>query len=449
MRPPSLGERVANDFTWGVATSALQIEGAQDRDGRGRSIWEDFEARPGAIAGGDTSAAGSHHYGHVDEDVALMSQLGVDAYRFSVAWPRVLPDGVGEVNPAGLDFYDRLVDRLLAAGIEPWVTLYHWDLPSALQARGGWTRRSTGEAFARYARIVAHRLGDRVTNWITHNEPRVVSLVANAEGVHAPGVTDITTALQVAHEVLVSHGMATHELREAVPRARVGITLDVNVFAPLDPDDPTHVRAATLADGQHNRWFLDPVTGRGYPEDVVAFYGDANPDIRPGDLDRIAARTDFLGLNYYRRDTVVPAEDGDWRAGVHAPPSGAPLTAMGWEIHPDGIHEIVQRAATRYGVESIYVTENGAAYEDPPVRDGTIEDTDRVAYLEAHLGSVDRCRAEGLPLHGYFLWSLLDNFEWAEGYGRRFGIVHSDADRYVRVPKHSFHRYKEAIASRR
>ncbi len=433
------------EFLWGVATAALQIEGATDRDGRGRSIWEDLQERPGAIAGGDRVDGGSHHYDHVAEDIALMVDLGVDAYRFSIGWPRVYPEGRGRVNTAGLGFYDRLVDALLEAGIEPVVTLYHWDLPSALQAEGGWTRRSTSTAFAAYTRTVARALGDRVTRWITHNEPQVVSLVANADGVHAPGIRDIGTALRVAHELLVSHGLAMHELRDAVADLHAGITLDINVIEPLDPDDEANAAAATLYDGQLARWFLDPVLGRGYPEDVVAYYDGLAPEPTDEELDLMSVPIDFLGLNYYRRDTVVPADPGDW-AAARSVPTDAPRTALGWEIHPEGLRDTIRRVVDA-GAPEVVVTENGAAFDDEVV-DGAVRDPERVDYLAAHVAQVERCVDEGLPVGGYFLWSLLDNFEWAEGYRKRFGIVRSEPDRFVRVPKSSFGWYREHLERR-
>jgi beta-glucosidase len=431
------------DFVWGVATSAFQIEGALDRDGRGRSIWDDFQDVPGAIAGGDRADLASSHYDHWREDVALLADLGVDAYRFSIAWPRVFPAGRGGVNAAGLAFYDRLVDELLAAGIEPLATLYHWDLPSALQAEGGWTRRSTGDAFVEYTRTVVGALGDRVTRWITHNEPQVVSLIGNAEGVHAPGIRDIATALQVGHEVLVSHGRAVQAIRELAPHVDVGITLDINAIVPANPDDEAHRRAARLADGQANRWFLDPVAGRGYPGDVAAWYGDANPTILPGDLDVIAEPTDFFGLNYYRRDVVAPTEPGDWLAGRPVD-RDVPRTALGWEIHPEGLYDVVRRVCLDYGMDNVLITENGAAFDDEVVA-GQVRDDDRIAYLAGHLAEVDRCLADGLPLHGYFLWSFLDNFEWAAGFAKRFGIVRSEPDHYLRVPKASASWYANHI----
>lgn len=439
-------------FLWGVATSALQIEGAVDGDGRGRSIWEDFQRQAGTIKGGETVEGGSHHYDHVDEDVALMVDLGVDAYRFSISWPRVFPEGRGRVNDAGLGFYDRLVDRLLENGIEPVATLYHWDLPAALQAEGGWTARATSEAFAVHARTVVAALGDRVSRWITHNEPAVASLVGHADGVHAPGTRDIGTALQVAHELLVSHGLAMQEIRDVAPHVQAGITLDINQIVPANPDDPDHVAAAELYDGQLARWFLDPVMGRGYPEDVVAHYGDAAPRPTPAELELMGTPIDFLGLNYYRRDTVTPAEAGDWAAARPSwvtgqpAPSDVEVTALGWEVHPEGLYDTLHRVVDA-GASQVMVTENGAAFDDE-VTDGQVHDPDRVAYVAGHVAQVERCVGEGLPVTGYFLWSLLDNFEWAEGYGTRFGIVRSQPDEYVRVPKDSYRWYRDHLAAR-
>lgn len=441
-----------DEFLWGVATSALQIEGAVDRDGRGRSIWEDFQEREGAVRGGQTVEGGSHHYDHLDDDVALLADLGVDAYRFSISWPRILPDGRGKVNEAGLGFYDRLVDQLLETGTQPVATLYHWDLPAALQAEGGWTARSTSEAFAIYARTVVAALGDRVSRWITHNEPAVASLVGNADGVHAPGNRDIRTALQVVHELLVSHGMAMHEIREVAPHVLAGITLDINQIVPLDPDDPAHVTAAELYDGQLARWFLDPVMGQGYPDDVASHYGDVAPRPTAAELDLMGTAIDFLGLNYYRRDTVTPSEPGDWAAarprwvtGEPVPPD-IPVTALGWEIHPEGLYDTLHRVVDT-GAPQVMVTENGAAFDDEVV-DGEIHDPERIAYITDHVAQVERCVDEGLPVTGYFLWSLLDNFEWAEGYDTRFGIVWSEPDAYVRVPKDSFRWYRDHLAAR-
>ncbi len=436
-------------FVWGAATAAFQIEGAPDADGRGRSIWDDFQEVPGTVANGDRAVDACRSYEFWERDVELLARLGVDAYRFSVAWPRVVPDGSGDVNEAGLDWYDRFVDALLAEGIEPVVTLYHWDLPSALQARGGWTQRATSEAFARYTEAVVRRLGDRVGTWVTHNEPQVASLVAHAEGVHAPGVRDRRVALQVAHELLVSHGLAVDVLRQHAPDARVGITLDINVITPQDPDDPAHVRAAELLDGQVARWFLDPVHGRGYPDDVLEFVGDDAPTIQPGDLDRIAVATDFLGINHYRRDTVAPAEPGHWAAARTVTRPGWPTTAMGWEILPEGIGQILRRVHDDYGPPSILVTENGAAFDDVPDQDGRVQDDHRIDYLDRYVDEVLAARGDGVPVDGWFLWSLLDNFEWAEGFDKRFGIVRTLSGTPTRVPKASFDWYADRIRQER
>lgn len=431
-----------DDFLWGVATSALQIEGAVDADGRGRSIWEDFQEIPGAIDGGDRVDAGSHHYDHASEDVELLSWLGVDAYRFSIAWPRVLPEGRGDVNPSGLGFYDRLVDRLLAAGIEPVVTLYHWDLPAALQAEGGWAVRSTAEAFAEYAATVVGALGDRVTTWVTHNEPAVASLLGHGAGIFAPGIADRRTAVRAAHEILVSHGLAVQAIRATSSTARVGIVLDVNAFEPAR-DDEAHRRATRLFDGQMHRWFLDPVSGRGYPVDTAAWYGRAMVEPGPRELELIAEPTDFIGVNYYRQDTIEPAPPGDWRPGrpVHR---DVPHTAMGWEIRPEGISEVLHRVAD-LGHEVLYVTENGAAFDDR-LEDGEVHDPERIDYLARHVAEVEKARDEGVPVAGYFLWSFVDNFEWSSGYAKRFGLFWSEPDRYVRIPKDSAHWYRERLA---
>ena len=432
----------ASDFLWGVATSALQIEGAVDADGRGRSIWEDFQEVPGAIANGDRVDGGSHHYRHAREDVELLAWLGVDAYRFSVAWPRVLPTGRGEVNAAGLGFYDRLVDDLLAAGIEPVITLYHWDLPSALQQEGGWTRRSTAEAFADYAATVVAALGDRVSRWVTHNEPAVASLLGHGAGIFAPGISDRATAVRAAHEILVSHGLAVRAIREVDSAARVGIVVDINVLEPAQ-DDKAHRDATRLLDGQLHRWFLDPVSGHGYPADTAAWYGRAMVEPAPGDMELIAEPTDFIGVNYYRLDAVEPAPEGDWCPGRPVE-RDVPHTAMGWEIHPEGLREALHRVADR-GHEVIYVTENGAAFDDR-LEDGAVHDPDRIGYLSGHIAEVEKARDQGVPVAGYFLWSFVDNFEWSSGYGKRFGIVWSDPSTYVRIPKDSAHWYRDRIA---
>lgn len=424
-------------FTWGVATSSYQIEGAVAEDGRGPSIWDTFCAVPGNVRDGSSGAVACDHYRRFPEDIALMRELGVGAYRLSVAWPRVIPTGNGRVEPRGLDFYERLVDALLAAGITPWVTLYHWDLPQALQDAGGWPARATAEAFVPYVEAVVRRLGDRVDHWITHNEPWCVSMLGYLLGEHAPGHRDRVGALAAAHHLLLSHGLAVPVIRAHSPRAKVGITLN---FTPADAAGPEHADAARRFDGWFNRWFLDPICGRGYPADVVA---DRVADrslpsgeldwLRPGDLDTIAVPTDFLGVNYYTREVSGGRGEGE-------------RTDIGWEVHPASFEGLLVRLHEEYRVPRIVVTENGAAYHDGPGADGRVRDTRRVAYLASHLGAVSNAIERGVPVDGYFAWSLMDNFEWAFGYEQRFGLVHVDYATQKRTPKDSARFYRDVVA---
>ncbi|HSL63868.1 MAG TPA: GH1 family beta-glucosidase [Gaiellaceae bacterium] len=434
------------DFVWGAATSAYQIEGATAEDGRGASIWDTFCAREGNVRGGDSGAVACDFYHRYPKDIELMRELGLGAFRFSIAWPRIVPGGRGRVNAAGLDFYDRLVDDLLAAGIRPFVTLYHWDLPQALEDAGGWPVRATAEAFAAYVETVAARLGDRVQHWATHNEPYCASWLGYVVGVHAPGRTDVRDGAAAAHHVLLSHGLAVEALRREAPGARVGIVLDSWPTFPAT-DDPADAAAARELDGFRTRLFFDPVLRGHYPADVLDQLADAAPPVRDGDLERISAPLDFVGVNNYSR--MVVRADAEGRPTVEPPPAGAPTTAMGWEIYPDALHGLLTRLHREYGVESLYVTENGAAFDDVRAPDGAIDDQDRIAYLEQHLAAVARAIAEGVPVHGYFVWSLLDNFEWAEGYAKRFGIVYVDYETLERVPKASFRWYRDVIATGR
>jgi beta-glucosidase len=406
-------------FVWGAATAAYQIEGATDVDGRGPSIWDRFTHTPGRVSNGETGDVACDHYHRYREDVTLMAQLGLDAYRFSVSWPRILPDGTGRVNEAGLDFYDRLVDELLAHGISPHLTLYHWDLPQALENSGGWPARSTAEAFAEYARVVAARLGDRVRHIATVNEPYVVSDHGYRLGFHAPGRTEPQAALAAAHHLLVAHGLAVQALRAAAPQVATGIVLN---FHPAHPAT-RHVldqEAAMLAHDQVNRWFLDPLTGRDYPEDAVRAWGWGREQVLDGDLELIAAPLDFLGVNYYCRHVVRSPQLPPLEVELEGE-----LTEMGWEVYPDGLVEVLEFVASRTGTLPLYVTENGAAY---PVDGDPTRDPDRVSFLHRHFAAARTALERGVPLRGYFVWSLLDNFEWAHGYGHRFGIVHVDFD---------------------
>ncbi len=431
------------DFTWGVATAAYQIEGAVAEDGRSPSIWDTFSHTPGKVDGGDTGDIACDHYHRVPEDIGLIKQLGADAYRFSIAWPRVVPGGDGPVNKAGLDFYDRLVDGLLEAGVTPFATLYHWDLPQVLQDRGGWTVRETSEHFATYASQVVERLGDRVKDWATLNEPLCSAWIGHLEGRMAPGLTDLTAAVRASYHLHLGHGLAVQAIRAASSDARVGI---VNNLSPIEPTSTSEadLAAARRADGHINRWWLDPILGRGYPQDMVEEYGVELP-LQPGDLETIAAPLDWLGLNYYFRQIVTADPDGTAPHARQVSVPGARLTHMDWEVHAEGLEQLLLRLTEEYGVQRIYVTENGSAYEDVVAADGSVHDPERVRYLEEHLAACARAVAKGAPLAGYFAWSLMDNFEWAYGYDKRFGLVHVDYATQRRTVKSSGLRYAELV----
>ncbi|WP_424920171.1 GH1 family beta-glucosidase [Streptomyces sp. wa13] len=431
------------DFTWGVATAAYQIEGAVAEDGRAPSIWDTFSHTPGAVDNGDTGDVACDHYHRVPEDIGLIKELGAGAYRFSVAWPRVVPGGDGPVNKAGLDFYDRLVDGLLEAGITPFTTLYHWDLPQALQDRGGWTVRETAEHFAAYSGVVVDRLGDRVKDWATLNEPLCSAWIGHLEGRMAPGLTDLTAAVRASFHLHLGHGLAVREIRDRCPDARVGI---VNNLSPVQAasESPADLAAAVRADGHINRWWLDPIHGRGYPQDMLDLYGVELP-VRAGDMETIAAPLDWLGLNYYFRQIVTADDDGPVPLARQIPVPGARHTAMDWEVHSEGLEQLLLRLTEEYGARRIHVTENGSAYRDTVGPDGSVHDPERTRYLEEHLAACARAVAGGAPLAGYFAWSLLDNFEWAYGYDKRFGLVHVDYETQRRTVKSSGRRYAELI----
>jgi beta-glucosidase len=430
-------------FVWGAATAAYQIEGAVHEDGRGESVWDRFCATPGKVRNGDTGAVACDFYHRYRDDIALMRELGLDAFRFSIAWPRILPAGRGAVNQAGLDFYDRLVDELLANGITPFPTLFHWDTPQALEDEGGWRSRATAEAFVEYASIVAERLGDRVTHWTTHNEPWVVAWIGHSWGQHAPGGTSEADAIAVGHHLLLSHGWAVEALRSIVPDASLGIVLNLeHVDARSDSDADR--AAAVQMDGTANRWFLDPLFRRSYPADLVDRY---RPPVHDGDLDAIATPIDFLGVNYYFRFVVEAGTNGSGPNVVHD--AAWERTDMGWEIYPEGLYRVLTRVAREYEPPAIYVTENGAAFGDVRVHDGGVHDPERAAYIESHVDAVRRAAEDGAPVQGYFVWSLFDNFEWGHGYSKRFGIVYVDYPTQERVRKDSFHRYRRLIAASR
>jgi beta-glucosidase len=432
-------------FTWGVATSAYQIEGAVAEDGRSPSIWDTFSHTPGKVAGGDTGDVACDSYHRWPEDLGLMKELGVGAYRFSIAWPRIMPDGHGPVNAAGLSYYDRLVDSLLAAGITPYPTLYHWDLPQALQDRGGWASRDTAACLAEYASVVAGRLGDRVTNWVTLNEPRCAAWIGHLEGRHAPGLADIDVAVPVSFHLLLGHGLAAQAVRAAAPGARVGL---VNVLHTCEPKTNTDgdIEATARFDGHVNRWWLDPIHGRGFPADMQRVYGVDLPE-QPGDLATIATPLDFLGANYYSPTVITDHPGGPVPYAREVPPDGVPRNMLGWEIRAAGLEQVLVRLASEYGARELYVTENGSAWADQVTPDGQVHDGDRLRYLEEHLAACGRAVQRGVPLAGYFAWSLLDNFEWDYGYDARFGLVYVDYATQQRVLKDSGRRYAEIIAA--
>ncbi|QIB47680.1 GH1 family beta-glucosidase [Streptomyces aureoverticillatus] len=434
-------------FTWGVATSAYQIEGAAAEDGRAPSIWDTFCRTPGMVAGGDTGDVACDHYHRWPEDIALMKELGVDSYRFSIAWPRVLPGGDGPVNAAGLAFYDRLVDALLEAGITPNATLYHWDLPQALQDRGGWPARETAEHFAAYAAVVAERLGDRVRQWATLNEPLCSAWIGHLEGRMAPGLTDIGAAVHASYHLLLGHGLATQAIRAAVPAAEVGI---VNNLSPVEPatSRPEDVAAARRVDGHTNRWWLDPLHGRGFPADMLEVYGVELPE-QQGDLAVIAQPLDWLGLNYYFPAHVTddPTGPPPHARQVHRPAQRH--TGMDWEIDASGLETLLLRLTEEYGARRLYVTENGSAYPDTVRADGTVDDPERAQYLREHLAACARAVRRGAPLAGYYAWSLMDNFEWAYGYDKRFGLIHVDYATQKRTIKGSGRLYADLIGEHR
>lgn len=437
------------DFLWGAASSSYQIEGSVPGDGRGRSIWDDFCDQPGRILDGSNGLVACRHTELYARDVDLLVELGVKAYRFSVAWPRVLPEGRGRVNEKGIDFYKRLIDRLHAKGIEPWITLYHWDLPSALEETGGWRNRDTAYAFADYAALMAECLKNHCRHWITHNEPWCVAVLGHRTGEHAPGLKDPIACLRAAHHVLLSHGLAVPRLRQITPAAKVGITLNLNPSYPANPDLPADREATRIMDGDFNRWYLDPVFYGRYPDDMLRDHRAAgllrheHELVQPGDLAQIAQPIDFLGVNYYSR--AVLGDRGPAEEAAKLNPDR--YTQMGWEIYPQGLSDLMQRLAREYPVAEYYITENGAAFPDTLTKEGRVHDVSREKYYIRHLAQVAQLCEQGIPLKGYFAWSIMDNFEWAWGYERRFGLAYVDYETQERIPKDSFFRLKQIIHS--
>ncbi|MEL4180411.1 GH1 family beta-glucosidase [Roseateles sp. PN1] len=433
-----------SDFRWGCSTSSYQIEGAIHEDGRGESIWDRFCNEPGRIRDGSSGEVACDHYHRWPEDLDMAQQLGVNAYRFSIAWPRVLPQGRGAANEKGLDFYSRLVDGMLERGLQPWATLYHWDLPQALQDKGGWANRATIDAFLEYTELVARRLGDRVKHWITHNEPYCTAFLGNFEGNHAPGLKDHKTALLVCHHLLLSHGRAVPLIKRLVPDAQVGITLSLHPISPAS-NSAADAAAAERHDGLRNRWFLDPLHDRGYPQDILALLGDDAPHALSTDLREIATPTDFLGVNYYFPERIENAPGVAPIATRVVETPGVERTAFGWEVDPEGMVTLLTRIQRDYAPNCVYLTENGSTFEDEMLPDGRVEDVQRRSYLARHLAAARRSMAAGVPLKGYFAWSLLDNFEWAEGYLRRFGLSYVDFETQQRTLKASGQWYAQFL----
>ena len=444
----ALAARFPPGFAFGAATASYQIEGSVSADGRGPSIWDTFSHTPGRTRGGETGDDACDHYRRWEADLDLMVELGLRAYRFSVAWPRIQPTGRGPANPAGLDFYDRLVDGLLARGIEPWVTLYHWDLPQALEDAGGWTDAAIAERLGEYASIVARRLGDRVSHWTTLNELRTHAFIGHSVGRHAPGRRGWATGLRVAHNGLLAHAQATRAIRAASGDAHVGICHDVADLVAGGPE-PEDVDAVRRQDGAMHRWFLDPTFGRGYPADMVAWYAE-HGFLDGVDLEAVtpAEPLDFLAVNYYRRERIVAAPvREDWGIGARVLDGVGDHTGNGWEVWPDGLRAVLTRIHDDYGARELAITENGATYPDVVSADGSVADHERQRYLEGHLGALADARSAGVPANAYFVWSLLDNFEWGEGYGHRFGIVHVDFETQRRTIKDSGRWYRGLIAA--
>ncbi|WP_437583945.1 GH1 family beta-glucosidase [Paramicrobacterium sp. CJ85] len=442
-------------FIWGSATAAAQVEGAGHEDGKRDSIWDAFARVPGAVARGDDLETAVDHYHRYQGDVAIMSRLGLDSYRFSTSWARVLPDD-GPVNQKGLDFYSRLVDELLEHGILPWLTLYHWDLPQAVEETGGWANRATAERFVRYAEVMYEALGDRVTHWTTFNEPFCSSLLGYASGVHAPGRQEPDAAIAAIHHQHLAHGLAVRRLRE-LGAENIGITLNLSNAIPRDPEDPVDVEAARRFDVLQNRVFLEPIVTGAYAEDTLE---DLTPfglreRIEPGDMEIIGTPIDFLGVNHYHDDQISghPDDGADGHGGgtdrpvaspwvgseyLSFPSRGLPRTAMDWEVNPSGLRMLLTRLGREYPtLPPLYVTENGAAYDDVVSPDGAVHDPERTAYIRDHIQAVSDAIADGADVRGYFVWSLLDNFEWSWGYGKRFGIVRVDYDTLERTIKDS------------
>jgi beta-glucosidase len=444
-------------FNWGSATASYQVEGAFDVGGRSASIWDTFSKTPGKVVRGDTGDVACDHYNRYQEDIQIMKDLGMQTYRFSIAWPRIMPNGTGEVNQEGIDFYNRLIDGLLEAGIQPTATLYHWDLPQVLQDKGGWANRDIVQQFADYATVCAEAFGDRVANWITINEPWCVTWLGNFWGVHAPGLKDLDASITVAHHTALAHAEATRALRAVRPEIRSGITLNMSNYRVSDESNTDLLKLRDYWDSNINRWWIDAQLHGTYPQNLVEFYGDKLAKVvLPGDMEKLKIDSEFLGVNYYSDSflNTPTAEQVEKNEGTFVFPinsdgtSPAPHTDMGWPITPAGLGDLLIRIHNSWPeISDIAITENGVAYDDEPDDQGVVNDQRRVDYLLSHLESVSRAIEAGSPVKSYYYWSLMDNFEWAEGYAKRFGIVHINFETLQRTPKLSAQVYSRVIAS--
>lgn len=428
-------------FFWGIASSSYQIEGAWNEDGKGESIWDRFAHTPGNVANNDTGDVACDHYHRYLEDVALLKELGVKVYRFSTSWPRVLPEGKGEANRAGLDFYSRLVDEVLKAGIEPVVCLYHWDLPQKLQDEKGWANRNIVQYFADYAELMARELGDRVKRWVIFNEPRCIAWLGHLYGIHAPGIKNLELALKVSHHLMLAQGKTVQVLRDVSHDFQIGTVVDLNAVHPIS-DDKKNQEAASKMEELWNRWFTDPVFKGEYPPLAET----VGMKITRDDADLIKQPLDFLGVNYYTR-LLVAYDQSDSLTRAKVVKKKTPITEMGWEIYPNGLYEVLTRLRKEYNNPTLYVTENGVAFEDNVTKEGKVQDDDRIGFLRDHIAAVHQAIRNGVKVKGYFVWTNMDNFEWAEGYSKRFGLIHTNYENLKRTPKKSFYWYKQVIAN--
>jgi beta-glucosidase len=433
------------NFLWGTATAAYQIEGAWREDGKGESIWDRFSHIPGRIYGNDTGDVACDHYHRMEEDIKLLKELGIASYRFSIAWARIFPEGRGEPNKKGMDFYKRLVGLLRENGIIPAVTLYHWDLPQKLQDAGGWANRETADHFENYVRYVFKELGDQVPIWITLNEPWVSAFVGHFEGRHAPGVTDFSTALLAAHNLMLAHGKAVRAYRETGLKGEIGVTLNLNPVYPASESEKDRAAAGRFLD-HLNGWFLEPILKGRYPQGLLKWLEGkvVLPEIKAGDMELISAPVDFLGVNNYY-SSFIKHDDGVWPLSLAPADTGRDKTEMDWEVYPEGIHDLLVYLEKEYGPVKIIITENGSAFRDSINREGRVEDDNRLDYLYRYISQVHRAIQEGVNVAGYFLWSFMDNFEWAWGYSKRFGIVYVDYPTQKRILKKSGSWYSKVI----